>query len=201
MKHWLIYDNDGLILGAERHPDGWPAGVDPNDAGTSNAAAMNSRTRLDASEPQHLPTMAGWVLYECPCVSDSNPGNCLCVEARIADSYRAGDNVLTKPTIDLVVDGVVTPPTTLSTPVDKVPGAAVTLKLVVDTGAVDDGHQVVLRRAGTPHLSQADVILTFTGGETNQVNLVAPGQGMIGCLRGISSRVASKHLHIRGWAS
>ena len=199
MRHWFFYDANGEIKGHSVSYVGYDVGGDPNDAGTTCAQCQNDRQH-NLVEPGNV----GAVAYDCPnpevAVGLPNPDPCDpdCF-IRAQTYYVTGGTLTAKPTVQMVIDGaagVDIDPLNAYT-VQKTPGATVTFKL---TGAsVPDTHQVTLKMGGTGVLSPSDIVLTFSGGETNTVNLTAPSQGIEGGCYWTSQYVVGSALKILGW--
>ena len=193
MKHYFWYRTDGSIGGEMTFSGGFPATCDPSDPNTTEPTAVGLRAKHTA-EPEY----AGIVGWDCGC-----PGGgftfCACCNDKVQNSIIV-DGVLTPMTTpDWMVDGVPAPGNDRSSAIDKTPSADVTLKL--RSVGIPDGTEVDLRWGAGPEMHQdLPVLLTFTGGETQEITLRAPTQGMRAAVWVFErTLVPVTALHLRGW--
>ena len=191
--HYLWHDSSGRICGVSPGHYGW-GGEDPTDPGVSaDTHAYNVRDFMLNGAGMGI---TGGIDHACACA----PGDDACQHAEegFRDYYVdvGGTGLLTaKAALTILVDGV-SHPVHDGTPIQKTPGATVTLKL---QAAVPDGTEITLQRAGGA-IYGSDPTLTFTSGETNEINLTAPAQGAEGGLYGISKLVCAVIVNLVGWA-
>ena len=193
MKHYVWHRTDGSIGGHMQFQGGFPVGCDPADPATTDPRAQALRATYTAK-----PEYGGIVAYTCGCGAGQT-GFCGCANARVRDAIVVGGVVTAMATMQWRVDGVLIDPLGVSDPpLDKTPGANVVVSLV---GAVPDGVAVSIQRNTSPDLAQSfPVVLTFTGGETDQATLRAPGAGLTGAVVAYHRvYVPWSGLKIRGW--
>tara|TARA_Y100001980_G_C14421334_1_gene212265 strand:+ start:121 stop:723 length:603 start_codon:yes stop_codon:yes gene_type:complete len=200
MRHWFFYDANGQIKGQSTSYIGYAPGGDPNDPDTTCSQCLNDR--------QHNlvgPGNVGAVSYDCPHPTQAvgfptpdpcNP-NCFVTSQT---HYVTGGVLTEKPTVQMVIDD--------GSPVDidplnlhqitRAPSTNVTFKLV--GASVPDAHEITLFMDGNAKVSPTDLVLTFSGGETNTVNLTAPTQGVEGGFYWTSQYVVGSGLLILGFA-
>lgn len=192
MKHYLWYYTDGTIGGEERFSGGFPDNCDPRDSNTTDGVALSLRNQRVSN-----PNFGGWLEYSCSCSSQTQ--TCPCPTGRVKDSFMANGVVTSKLPMTMTLDGAPVVSTSLSAPLDKIPGSTVALVLSAN---VPDGHQLVLGRSMplTVSLIPNSAVLTFNGGQTLPVQLVVPAQGFVAGVYGMSKYIAPFYLHLRGWA-
>ncbi len=190
--HYLWFDASGKIVGiSPGHWTDW-SGMDPTDDPPADTHGKNVRDSMINDVGA-----IGGISHACACT----PGDTDCPHANegYADYYvddPEGTPVLTaKAALTILVDGV-SVPVNDGTPIEKTPGASVTLKL---QASVPDDTAVTLRREGAV-IYPSDPVLTFTAGETNEVTLTAPGQGQVGGLSVCETLVRPVRVNLLGWA-
>lgn len=200
MRHWFFYNADGEIKGQSVSYVGYMPGGDPNDPDTSCPQCQNDRLHNIVNAGN-----VGAVAYDCPNpehptgIPSPDPCDPTCFV--IAQTHYVNGGALTaKPTVEMVIDGnpAVSIDPLNAHKVQKTPGGNVSFKLV--GASVPDSHQVTLVMSGTGVISPTDIVLTFSGGETNTVNLVAPPQGLEGGCYWTSKYVTGSALIILGWS-
>ena len=198
MRHWYFYDSDGVIRGQSVSYSGYDVGGDPNDPDTTCAQCQNDRQH-NLVEPGNT----GAVAYDCvnpEVVGLPDPDPCDPDCFIQAQTHYINGGVLTaKPTVQMVIDGAAAvdiDPLNAYT-VQKTPLLPISFKFV--GAGVPDSHQVTLVMDGVGILSPSDLTLTFAGGETNTVNLVAPPQGLKGGCYWTSKYVTGSALIVLGW--
>lgn len=189
VRHLIRYNSEGELVGVDRRMGGWPDDVDPNDPETTNPRAQKLRKTKATSGANFV----GWASYRCPCPEHLK--TCTCAHHVCQQNYYNGVVIFPKPELRILVNDV-----EVADLASVVPGSNSTLKLV---GAIPDGHAVTVHDiAATKILSSDDhqVSLTFSGGESDPVEFVAPDQGMSATLAATSKYVRYFILNIRGWA-
>ena len=187
MRHYLRYDKNGELVGCDTRHGGWPDGADPRDAGTQDLAAQRVRKKRGAGQ------FVSWAAYDCPCPSSER--TCLCPHGVLDHHYYNGVVIFPKPQLTVIVDGEPYGGEELR----RSPGSTVSLRLVA---ATTEKHQVLLESVTKDHASlfEGSLALTFVGGQTNTVELIAPPQGVLGAATGRSKYVRKFNVLIRGWA-
>lgn len=189
--HYLWFDSNGEIKGISPGTlawDGDPLSGTPTDPSHAKNCRDNQITENG---------LAGGVSDSCAC----DLGDYSCTHAGEAQKTKyvadpLGTPALTsKPALTILVDAV-SHPEDDATPINKTPGATVTLKL---QATVPDGTTVTLKRDGAL-VAENDIVLTFTSNETNQVNITAPAQGQLGGLYGVGKLVRPVVVNLLGWA-
>jgi len=197
--HYLSFDATGYIVGYA--PGHWTTdweGEDPTEDSPPAPLGSHARNVRDyLLGPDSPGTAIGLIEFTCAC--DALDADCPHVQERVADYYVAdpeGTPALTaKPALTILVDDVSHDPND-PTEIEKTPGASVTLKL---QAAVPDDTAVTLKRSGAA-LYGSDPVLTFDSGETNEVTLTAPAQGLVGELVARTLLVQPTIVRILGWA-
>ena len=191
MRYWLWKKSSGEIGGEAIIGGGWPDSFDFNDPDTLDETGLAVRGQLIAVEG-----FDSFVSYDCPC--DPSVVWCQCSTARCADSRVENDVLVTKPDFAILLDGVEVDHLSVT---DKAPNATVTLQL---SGSVPDGVVVNAHNTIPVDLLQTSpTALTFNGGVTNTINLVAPSQGMkagLGLIPANGEDTQFRHIKVRGWA-
>ena len=200
MRHWFFYDAEGKINGQSTSYVGYGPGGDPNDPDTTCSQCLNDRQH-NLVETSNVAAVS----FDCPnptqAVGTPSPDPCDpdCF-IRAQTHYVNGGALTLKPTVQMVIDG--------DTPIDidplvshniqRAPGASGSFKLV--GASVPDNHQITLYMDGSAKVSPTDLVLTFSGGETNTVNITAPTQGIEGGFYWASKYVIGSSLIILGFA-
>lgn len=187
MRHYIRYSTTGELVGVDVRSFGWADGVDPNDPDTTDKVAKFLRSRRSETQ-SHV----GWVAYECPCPRSRDA--CKCPHALIDDHHFNGHVLFPKPELTVLVNGLPAEQTT-----NVVPGSDVAIKLLA---ATPEGHKVTVTPVAgyIGELINAPEILTFSGGESNTLTVVAPQQGITGSVTGRSNYVRRFNVALRGWA-
>jgi len=188
--HYLWYDATGEIKGLSLGHEAWdgdPLGTP--DAGThAKNCQDNQLTDLG---------MTGGFIHSCACdLGDYDcPHAAEGINLKYVDDPLGTPALTDKPALTILVDAV-SHGVNDRTPINKTPGASVTLKL---QATVPDGTEILLRRDGAS-VYGSDPTLTFTSNETNEITLTAPNQGELGGLLGTSKLMRPVVVPILGWA-
>ena len=190
--HYFWYDNTGRIRGAA--PGHWTTDWDGDDPTSPDCAeGTHARSVRDFMlGPDSAGDIVGGIEYTCPC--DPLDDTCVHVNNALRDYYVSGGTLTLRPTLTILVDDVSHPPRD-ATPIQKSPGSSITLRL---QATVPDDTQITLSRQGAV-ISPDDPVLTFTSGETNTINLTAPGQGQIGAVFGEGLLIQPVVVRLLGW--
>lgn len=174
MRHY-IWHKSQRIHGYSFNPiDGW-VGRDMTDPASTDPEIVDLRNLYLSAEPDG-DGCDGVIAYDCACPAVEP--DCVCYHERAMDSYVDGGVLtpkLARPEYN--VDGVAV---AHQAQISKTADSAVVLKLV-DAGA-PNGYTVDVTDL-FPDVSVVPggkVTLTFTGGETQTVNLTAPSVGVRG---------------------
>lgn len=184
MRHYLLVNTNGEVIGPATHPGGFSGDLALSDPGCAHPLVANHY-----KSAQKAPGFDRFVMYECSC-PDSDL-DCQCVHARTSDTYADGHVLKPKPTLTVLIDDV---PVAGQDPVPVSPGATVVLKL---RSAAPDGHQITVRPCGLVSILLTETLLTFTDGETDGVTLTGPTHAMTGSVGGLSKYVPSFNVHLR----
>jgi hypothetical protein len=173
MKVFYGYDANGRLSSVETYSGGWPTCTccegceclaNPDCTNPNCVSLREIRTQLH-------PHIIGYIAYDCPCPADAE--TCDCVSPKFGSSYVLDGALVDKPACSTYVDGA---EIAFEAEVYKTPGSSVALKFV---GAnVPDGTEVTCRTRGAQVYAETEFTLTFSGGETNTVQLTAPAQGV-----------------------
>jgi len=196
VRHYIWYKADGAIGGQEVHGGGFPNDCDLTDPDTQNPLAQ----QLRANRIRLNPEFAGYLAYDCSC--DPSEVWCQCPYHKQATSYVDDGEIVARPTVTMVVDGVDTPSNTADAPLLRTPGANLSIKFRAPE--VPNGVQIVVPRQasiGPDMVPNWPITFTFDGGETNSITLYAPAvRGMMSGLGFYEERwVAPLKLFVKGW--
>lgn len=193
MKHYLWYKTDGSFGGPLTYQAGWPAGMDPSDPDDTDPLVVSNRENAEAQ-----PDYDGILGYDCACTPP--PDFCQCGVDRVGDSYAGGTPkvVTTKTAVVLELATVAESSNDYTNPLDKTPSASLTFKL---TGSQADGETAELVQIGPALHASLPQTLTFTAGETNEITLKVPAQGVAGGICIIGKDVPRLQFWLRGWAA
>ena len=192
MRHFYQVDANGTLLGAAASGGGgFSEDVDLTDPGCMHPLAIDLQ-RVAAG----VPGFDRYVEYLCPC--PGTVGHCQCAYLNLPNYYAEGSSLLEKPLLTVLVDDTPIGDLMNSAPVERVPGTSSTLKL---QGDIPDGHQVDVHNAGSILIIPETTTLTFTGGETNVVQLVAPTHAAVGRVVGLSKLVRQFRVQLKGWSA
>ncbi len=195
MRHFLSYDTNGKLLGIHTYVHqpsqlgGWPADYDLENPASTNENVTAWKNGLKT------PGIDGFVLYECPCSPTMK--TCSCPSDRFADSYLDNGDLTPRPASGLLIDNG---PVSTGSTIDSPPGTI--MKLKVTCAGAPDGSSVTIAQSPFVQVldtSDATVDLAITSGETPEINLTAPAQGMCADLRIGGDHVQQMSLKIRGW--
>ena len=187
MRHYLRYDQNGELVGCDTRTFGWPGSADPRDPDTTDAVARWLQTIRTGA----VPAFNGWAAYDCSCSRDV--GSCLCPYNLIPNHYFNGKVLFPKPDLTVEVDGIPVGAEKILAP----PGATVELRL---RASVPDQHVVsVTNVMGCSVSLLDDCELTFSGGLSSVVEVLAPQQGICGTISGKSKYVREFRLTLLGW--
>lgn len=196
MRHFLSYDSSGKLLGIHTYADGpsqlggWPADYDLENPDTTNENVLAWKSGLKNQN------VDGFVLYDCPC--SPTVKTCTCPSQRFSDSYLESGVLTPRPTSGLLIDGG---PQTSGSTLDSPPGTV--LKLKVTCATAPDGSKVSVTQLPVVQLldtSDLTTEVTLTSGETPEINVTSPAQGLCGELRITGDHVQPMSLKVRGWA-
>jgi hypothetical protein len=193
MKHYFGYRADGSLASVETHAGGWPADRCMSDLACDHPVV----TKLRAVRADSSPDIIGFIGYDCDCPSEDEV--CDCLNDFFAGHYvnTSTQRFIAKPGIAVVVGGTQIESGGVVT---RAPGVSVTLK-VVSPGS-PDGTTLTFSTKGNVEISaEPSVTLTFTGGETQTINLVAPAQGSRGQAFIIGKLARPYSFWLRGFAT
>jgi len=187
MRHFFYVSPDGELLGSSTCGGGYSDDHDLTDPGCAHPTVIGIL--------KHAATLSSFdrfVEYMCACPGTET--ECSCPFDRLLDTYADGMTLVAKPDLQVILDGVAYDPTP-GGPINRSPGTLVTFKLVA---ALPDGHQVVVHPKGAASIAPDSVSLTFTGGESETINLVTPALGMSGRVVGYSKLTRQFAAQLRG---
>lgn len=188
MRHFYSVNADGDILGTCVRPEGFQDDHDLSDPGCEHPLVIDHR-RLSAN----IPEFDRFVEYVCQCPSSIE--HCTCATTNLTEFYAEGSVLTPKPALTVVIDGAALGSPVSGDPLVRGPGATVTFQLQAD---VPDGHQVTVRTGGPASVLPAEAVLTFTAGQTPEIDLTAPGHNMVGGVAGRSKYVRRFCVQLRG---
>ena len=186
MRHFFYVNSDGELVGPSTCHGGFSEDLDLTDPGCAHPLALGI-----LKQAATLPSFDRFIEYVCGC-----PGTeaaCACPFDRLIDSYADGMTLVTKPALQVSLDGVTYAPT--AGKAERTAGTPVPFKLV---GDITDGHQVTVTPVGSASVLAEAVVLTFNGGETEGINLVTPATGMTGRVVGHSKYVRQFWAQLKG---
>lgn len=188
MRHFFSVDAKGVILGASTYPGGYCDDHDLADPECTHPVAARHRRSAKS-----IPGFNRYVEYVCGCPDSEK--HCQCPYLKQSEAYAEGSTLVDKALLAVLIDGV---PTVNLFPddIERAPGTAVTLQL---QASVPDGHQVTLKPGGSAAVMRGEVVLTFTGGLTQEISLVTPALGTRGAVQGASKYVRQFGIQLRGW--
>jgi len=169
MRHYIWYDLTGRLGASLDHPGAW-IGKDLSDPDVPDQSMQELRDAFinDDGFVECIP-------YDCDCLAYDY--TCDCAVLHIEDYFWSGTGLQLKYVLTAVVDGT---PVPHMADLDKTADATVTYKLTC--AEAPDGLEVELQDYdGAPMLdTPSPRTLTFTSGETEQINLTVPVMGLKG---------------------
>lgn len=201
MRHFLGYKSSGEIISVDSYlPGGWPSSCDmcqgnckvleDPDCRLPNAVSM--RTKRAKSKPE----LIGWLAYDCPC--SPSVKRCVgCFNDFIAHHYVDVDNkkFVLKPATKMILSGREIKSRSVF---DARPVTILKFKVV---GDAPDGAVVDVATGGVADITPGENFtkLTFTGGETEELELIAPSHGLKGQCGIFGKYVVPQMFYLRGW--
>jgi len=199
MKHFFSYEPDGTLYQQVVIKGGFPDDCNIDDPACTHPLSIHIRevqARLQA-KPDNPWTHSGMVKFECPC--DESEGVCGCAPVKRLDAFWCTDTdcLRDKPAIDVLIDGS---PVAHDARITRYPNQLFTCKVVAETPSeIPDGAIATLWSAEM--LEDGEITLTFTGGQSNEVTLRAPAQGITGKLVMLGLHVKVHRVFIKGFAT
>ena len=197
MRHYLSFNDQGHGVGIHSYSRavnettslrGWPEELALHDEASAHPYVQDTRTRWMADNP----AIAKLVAYDCDCPPTET--NCQCASRHFHESRLVGGAMVPRFTIAFTVNA-----SAVVAPINRVPGTRVVVRLV--SADVPDGTVVLVQQERSVSVMlQDEVPLTFDHGQTPELILVAPGQGLTGRVLVRSPVCKSTELRLRGWA-
>lgn len=190
MKNWYGVGEEGQIVTVEVRAHGWPDECDWNDPDCTDTRVSVLRAKRNEAG------IVEFKAWDCPCPAEMRV--CNCHNARIAN-YRVQDGLwVAKPDTEMVIGGVTYPYSTDNKQFAKVTAeSSVTFKV---TGPeIPDGAKVRVDWQGLDAAhAENPIILTFTGGESAEINLTAPLVGGVTRVRISGGYIKPTVINLRG---
>jgi hypothetical protein len=188
MRHFFGYDADGRLRSIETYgPRGWPiCDCDACESselnGMLNSACVAPRcVSLRESRDRGPVDYEGFILYDCPCDAAVDLlRDCTCISDFGGTHYVdvSAQTFVPKPSLTVKLDDETIVDRQV---VSREPGAVAVLKLLVP--GIPDGTVALLFQKGQIDIyPDDDISVTFSGGESTTLNLVAPAPGTKGTL-------------------
>lgn len=195
MKHYFSYDANGQLIGIHVHShagtklNGWGADCCLEDPDCEHHVAKHLREKILGST-----AAVGFIPYNCSCSPTEQ--ECQCTSLIVATKRVSEGVLVSKVRGAFVKGGEILPENTVLT---QTPGEKFLMKMVAV--GVPNGTTVrLIDRPGVALFSPSPVDLTFTDGETPEIEVTTPAQGLTGYLLAISGLTIPLQLAIRGWA-
>lgn len=194
MKSYMSYDADGRLVGIHTHKHagtntmGWAA-----DCRLDNPNCPNPTSKWFRENVVGKNGVVGFIAYNCACPPARL--DCTCVNTAFATKRVVDGALVDKHEVVILADNEVVMADSL---IRRPPGTRLQIEL---SGAVADGETVLVQeRSVVAVMDEPSATLTFTGGKTSAVTLVAPAQGMTGLVSIWGRDIIPMKLSLRGWA-
>lgn len=185
MKHYLWYDSNGRLTGYSFDGDNGWVGCPLDDASSTNPTAVGLRDAFLTQDGN-----AGCIELDCSCPT-VDP-TCTCPNSRLMDRYWDGSALAARRDVQMNLDGVDISHLAF---LDMAAGTTVPFKVV--DGLAADGETCALKDL-RGEMVGGEVVLTFTGGETNAINLTVPPSTIVGAALLDGLKIKVQGFSIRG---
>jgi len=192
MRQYFGYKEDGTLYSMEMVGGGFPVECDLENPDSKHPHAVWIRKEREKSDPEII----GFICYDCQC-PQGGPG-CDCHVKKKFNSLAVDNKLVEKSDLGVLVDGKEIAYKNGEATVYKNPGEKLILKL---TGNTDDS--IVMSMVGSISVYKLfpDIVsLSMTGGITEGLTLVAPGQGLTGTVVFNSAKFKRLKLYVKGFA-
>ena len=205
MRHFIGYSKDGIFNSVETYaPGGWPRscdfcqdncrGLEDPNCNSPSVVSLRNKQKPGGSRSNTV----GWILYDCPCPVADKRCNHSCYSIYMSTHHI---DVITKEVVNkIVVETLIDGGEVISgSVIDGLPITIVKMKLKGDL--VPDGAVINVATGNGADITLGDdsFELQFSGGTTQEVELVVPSHGLKGRISIFGKHIAPINLILRGW--